>query len=71
MKKYKVVQPVYLDFLTSQDQVTYRFTEGIVEWDEKNTIRYKNLSGEFDQETINGRDLLEMYIKDSRLIELK
>jgi hypothetical protein len=70
MKRYKIVQMVFLDFLTPQDQYTAKFTEGIVEWDERNTSWYISPSRE-KEETINGGDLIEKYIKDGRLVEIK
>jgi hypothetical protein len=69
MKKYKIVKTVYLDFITSQDQVTLKYNVGVVEWDEKNTAWYVAPTGE-KEETINTGNLIQKYIDDERLVEI-
>jgi hypothetical protein len=68
-KKYKILKTVYLDFITLQDQITVKFDDGIVEYDNKNTLWYITPSGE-KHETINTVSLIEKYINDGRLAEI-
>lgn len=70
MKKYKIIKPICLDFLTPQDQYTSVISEGFVEWNEKNTSWYISPSGE-KEETINWGWLIQKYIDENFLEEYK
>jgi len=72
MKKYSIESLIMLDFITHNSQNTYKFNkgDGFVEWDEKNTIWYIDNDNK-KYETINMVGLLEAYIRDKRLIEIK
>lgn len=69
IKKYKIIKPVYLDFLTPQDQCTKILSEGIVEWNEENCIWYISPSGE-KTETINCGWIIQKYVNDNFLLEI-
>jgi hypothetical protein len=70
MKKYEIIKTIHLDFLTPQDQITLKFSDGIVEWNERGTAWYIEPSGE-KHETINTDNAIQWYIDNGFLLELK
>ena len=68
MKRYKIIKTIFLDFLTYQDQITLKLSDGIVEWNERETSWYIDPTGK-KHETINTGKTIEHYI-DKGFLEL-
>jgi hypothetical protein len=68
MKFYKIINPVYLDFLTPRDQITLSFSDGYVTVDGEK-VMYIYPDGK-KQETINWGWVVSNYLEGGNITEI-
>jgi hypothetical protein len=72
MKRYSIEKLVMFDFLThnSSEQYGFRKGDGIIELDDNGNIWFISNEGK-RHETNNMTKLIELYVRDGCLIEIK